>query len=373
MFMQKSMLLLALLVISGIVLNAGAVVPFYENTSAIDSTTAQHQQQETATAINRGVCDTIRLPEGVVMEMRLCPAGSFRMGSPDNENGHEFDEPICTAPIPKPFYMSTVPITQGQYKAIMAKLPDGTSDYQADFPARISFSQTANELIPAIQKYAPAGWKFAMATDTQMEYATRAGTLTTWYSGEDEAEFAKTAWYSGNSGNAVHAAGTKRANAWGFKDMLGNVWQWVVKVGWYDGQLVKGGAYNTAAGGNGCRCANLMIQSVPSAFRVTMNWTQDNFVGMAQPPAIFHLDASHAGIHVDMSGKIPRLRVWGSIPTEMQMVCSDGSVVPLVPVRSTVPGVHCWLPGVHMANGLYLATAVLPDSRILRSSVSLVH
>jgi formylglycine-generating enzyme required for sulfatase activity len=275
-------LLLGILVLH---LAAAAQVPFYSAANpyqaAFDSVEAVRRQMETAEALGRPAIDTIWLPGGVAVEMRICTAGKFLLGSPDTEDGHEQGEYLRPVVFPKPFYVSTYALTQEQYRALMDTLPDGTTEYRPDYAVRVHYWHMKNDLIPALQAYAPPDWEFACMNTWQMEYATRAGTLTKWYTGEDEAEFAQAAWYRDNSGGQEHPVGQKRPNAWGFHDMLGNVWQWVVGVTpGYDTRTdsthaVKGGDYRAAAGGNGCRSANVMIQDIPSGVRLVMNCTLD--------------------------------------------------------------------------------------------------
>jgi formylglycine-generating enzyme required for sulfatase activity len=250
----------------------------YENRkdAGFDSVEAVKRQVESAKALGMSVVETLALPEDVLLEMRICPAGEFPLGSPDSEKGREKDEALRRGVFPQPSYLSTYPLTQEQYQAIMQALPTGTDVLNPGYAARVSYAQTREELIPAMQPYARKGWRIELVTMDQMEYATRAGTLETWYTGKKQAEVSNAAWHKFNSGGKEHPVGQKLPNAWGFHDTLGNVWQWV--TGFSDERdnfpgeqhVVKGGGFDSPPGKNGCRSANVMVQKIPSGVRVAM-------------------------------------------------------------------------------------------------------
>jgi formylglycine-generating enzyme required for sulfatase activity len=148
--------------------------------------------------------------------------GSFDMGSPRSEEGHDDNEsPVRHVKISKAFYIGKLEVTQGQYVAVSGTNP---SNYRGDdlamdqltYPRAIEFCQRLSQRI---------GVMVTLPTEAQWEFACRAGTSTRYYSGDREVDLDRVAWYEGNSGGRVHRGGLKEPNAWGLYDMLGNVWE----------------------------------------------------------------------------------------------------------------------------------------------------
>lgn len=67
---------------------------------------------------------------------------------------------------------------------------------------------------------------YRLPSESEWEYAARAGTTTRFWWGDDDGRAASYAWYKDNSGGRTHPVGSKPANAFGVFDAVGNVWQW---------------------------------------------------------------------------------------------------------------------------------------------------
>ncbi|MEQ1905808.1 MAG: formylglycine-generating enzyme family protein [Pirellulaceae bacterium] len=93
-----------------------------------------------------------------------------------------------------------------------------------------------------------AGRVYRLPTETEWEYACRAGSKTAFCFDESAKSLDDYAWYSDNSGLQTHPIGEKKPNAWGLYDMHGNVWEWCSD--WY-GQDPKGAVTDPVGPGEG--------------------------------------------------------------------------------------------------------------------------
>ena len=160
------------------------------------------------------------------MEMVFVPAGTFRMGSPDSEEGRQADEgAMRTVRITRPFYMGKYEVTQEEW----AKVMDEDRMDKFDFHKSDRFKGERHPVVGRIswddcQAFMrKAGDGLRLPTEAEWEYACRAGTRTAYSFGGGPAKLAEHAWYAGNAEGKTHPVGEKLPNAWGLYDMHGSL------------------------------------------------------------------------------------------------------------------------------------------------------
>lgn len=174
------------------------------------------------------------LTDAVAQVFALAPAGSFTMGSPASEDGRSSDENQVEVTLSQPFWLAKTEVTQAQWEAVMGSNP--SSFKGPNLPVETVSWEDAQAFIAKLneKQILPPGWKFALPTEAQWEYACRAGEKGPYSGGTLD----EVGWYEGNSESRTHEVGQKKPNSWGLHDMHGNVYEWCAD--WYENALKRG-------------------------------------------------------------------------------------------------------------------------------------
>jgi len=196
-----------------------------------DAKEAKRRQEETAKALGVPVEKTVDLGKGVKMEFVLIPAGEFLMGSPADDKERDEDEAQHRVRITKPFYLGKYEVTQEQWERVMGSNPSNTKGEKNPVEA-VSWLDS-KKFFEKLNALAAEKATFRLPTEAEWEYACRAGTATSFHTGEtlttDQANYDDSGTYG--TRNTLPVA-TFAPNAFGLHDMHGNVFEWCQD--WYD-------------------------------------------------------------------------------------------------------------------------------------------
>jgi serine/threonine protein kinase/formylglycine-generating enzyme required for sulfatase activity len=234
----------------------------------------------------------------------------FLMGSPLTEAGRRAEESQHTRRIGRTFALAAAPVTKEQFLRFRPGFSDpefwrypepscpigGVIWYEAAAYCNwlskqegISEDQWCYELQNGQVTKLKANYLsltgYRLPTEAEMEYATRAGALTSRNYGETEELLPKYAWYFKNSQEKTWPVGSLKPNDFGLFDVLGNVYTWcqeryksypqngerakddiedIYSINNLEGRVLRGGSFLDRAPGG--RCAN-RVGGVPT-FRI---------------------------------------------------------------------------------------------------------
>ena len=192
-------------------------------------------------------------------------AGTFTMGSPENEPGRSDNEKQHPVTLTRHLWVMETEVTRAQWTAVMGTDPsyfkraDDLPVERVSWYDAVTFANKLSKMEGLSACYALSACKeeanlgqgcaqneaycdskytcevkridgcagYRLPTEAEWEYLARAGTTTATYA----ADVTTIAWFDENS-HETQPVGQKAANPWGLRDMLGNVWEWCED--WYD-------------------------------------------------------------------------------------------------------------------------------------------
>jgi formylglycine-generating enzyme required for sulfatase activity len=195
--------------------------------------------------------------QGHTMVVIPDPGKSFTMGSPLTEVGRMGIERQHQRRIQRTFALSAKPVTMEQYRKFYGdytalgefrRIPDlpasnlswhnaaaycnwlsqqeGIEPRQWCYVTNLSGEVGPNLQITEMRENYLSLQGYRLPTEAEMEYAIRAGAITSRFFGETDDLLPKYGWYLNNSQHKTWPVGSLKPNDFGLFDAHGNVWNW---------------------------------------------------------------------------------------------------------------------------------------------------
>lgn len=202
---------------------------------------------------------SLDLGEGVTMEFVQIPAGTFQMGSPEDEEGRNKDEgPVHEVTFKKPFYMGKYEVTNAQYRRFQ---PKHNSKWYEENGTRFTLNDDQQPAVFVhwkmtewfcdwLTEKTDGKFRARLPSEAEWEYAARGGDNrkypwgNQWPPPKDAGNFADTpiqnkiGIYWATVGNyddtfpVTAPVGSFPPNPYGLHDLAGNAWEWC-EDGWH--------------------------------------------------------------------------------------------------------------------------------------------
>jgi formylglycine-generating enzyme required for sulfatase activity len=176
---------------------------------------------------------------GLRFWMMQIPQGEYWIGGRGSD--YNTEKPRHKVNVDRPFYLGQIPVTVGLWEAVEPGYGRGISLDDPTFwkpKTKIGWEDVMGKrpelgwLCKLTEMVSPTlGYHWCLPTEAEWELACRAGTLSEYWNGEDEAGLTAVGWYKENSENHLRRVTefpSKQAkeHPFGLLHMHGLIWEW---------------------------------------------------------------------------------------------------------------------------------------------------
>lgn len=213
-------------------------------------------------ALRARALDLVLLPGQATMRLLRIEPGTYQKGAPADEHGRLARDPLpAPTKVAKAFFIGVHEVTNQQYRSVTNVRPPSYFEMTAgksnpEFPVEQvrwrDLQAFISQVTAALSKLTGGTLVADLPSDDEWEYACRAGTSTAFGNGRDLDAAKPNSWLNelvhfGNE-KSLRAVGQLLPNAWGLRDMHGNVQEWT------SDNTLRGGSWKSSAGD--CRSAS---------------------------------------------------------------------------------------------------------------------